>query len=145
MQFKGNSPDLENEFHDDKLLPLVRGCYLDLSRFELRANNKPLVITDIYRSPIRQRNLCEAFKAKSGWRHCIWAAIDFRSRNLNDEEIRELLRYADLNWKKFCRLRYHKKGTARHFHLQANDKHIDINGLWRIIENTDGAESWFAG
>lgn len=143
MEFKKDQ--LKEHFYSDRLVALLRGCVLDLDFFAVKQWDKHLKITSVFRSGLQQVALCKAYKFKSHFRHCIWSAIDFSIRNLTEDNLSELERYAQNEWKQFCRLKVHRKGTAKHMHLELNEEFTDMNELWRLIANTKEAKDFFVG
>ena len=141
MEFKRDQ--LKEQFRSDRLVALLRGCALDLDLFAVKQWDKRLKVTSVYRSGLQQVNLCKAYKFKSGFRHCIWSAIDFSIRNLTEDNLGELERYVLNEWKQFCKLKVHRKGTARHAHLELNEEFMDMNKLWKLKVSTKEAKDYF--
>jgi len=144
MQFKDQpkSTRLKEEFSSDELRSLLRGCVLDLSWYCLTHWGKSLTVTSVLRKPLQQVNLCKAYEFKSGFRHCIGSAIDLSIKVFDVDELNQIEKYIEENWKDYCSLRIHTKGTGKHVHLGLIDDLIDKVKLFRMISTTKNAREW---
>lgn len=124
---------------------VLRGCIFDLDYFCSMKFGKPVVITCLLRDADNQVERCRQSKFVSDFQHCVGEAGDLRSRHLTTDERNVLRGYAKHHWERFCRLRFHVKGTAPHFHLAVNKEFSDKATIWALIKNTEGAQDCFVG
>jgi len=145
MQFKNQlkSSRLKEGFDSNELQSLLRGCALDMDWCCRNRWEKTLLVTSVLRGSTQQVSLCKAYQFKSGFKHCVGAAIDFSIRGLEIDQLNEIEKYIKLNWGQYCLLRVHAKGTGKHMHLELMDDLIDKVKLYRMISITKDAEEWF--
>lgn len=119
-------PEVEREWSDRKLDPRVRALALYLAWYTKEMWGKPLVVTDIYRSDERQKelykNTYDGAMPPFGNPHGSWRCLDLRAKDLTPNEISTLEAQARQWWPRGdnkLTLLYHQVGTqGYHFHLQ---------------------------
>lgn len=142
MQFKGVA--LQEEFRSEEVNPHLRMACRMIDGYFGEILKKKMIITSVLRQPEAQVDSCKRWKYKSKFEHCAGEAVDIRSRNLTEEEIKEVLLVgAYLGW--LCRFEYHKKGTGPHFHLTIIGEKRRQDKICKIVEITKGASACFAG
>jgi hypothetical protein len=104
-----------------------------------------MTITSIMREPSVQVDSCRKYNYKSFFEHTAGEAVDIRSRNLTTEEITKVISFAEHTLGNLCRFKYHKKGTAPHFHMATKGKYRREDIICNIVEETPGASAVFAG
>ena len=142
MLFK--TTDLIDEFNSSEVSPYLRAVTFELARFWKYWVKKKMTVTGILRDPHLQVKYCKKYGFKSQFQHCAGEAIDFRSSNLDDEDIERLGKYVNVYLKKICLLKYHSKGTGAHLHLNLIGDFTDKANIWAVVKNA-GAEEWFTG
>jgi len=110
---------LEEQFYSHEGMDArLRGMILELADFMLRTSRKDLVVTEVRRTPERQREIYGHLKPS---RHldspC--GAVDLRSRDFTPEEI-----LSQQNWIEYwygdwgIRFIHHDVGRGEHIHIQ---------------------------
>ena len=138
MNFKDDNGRLKAEFTSFAVSPLLRACVLDLAWVALNTLNHDLTITAVLRTAQEQVDQ----KVKSDFQHCVGEAIDIRSRDLQLDVLNRLISYAQLNWKDFCTLKLHTKGTSPHLHLNLNTKYSDREKIFEAVHSVGGEKYW---
>jgi len=140
MQFKDQ---ILKEFESSNVSPWLRMVLECVDAYIHHILGKQMVVTDILRDPMVQLQWCKDGNYKSGFRHCIGEAADIRSRNFSDKERDKILAFVTSTLLRFCRLQYHEKGSAPHFHVELMGECRDGAKLMAMVKNA-GVEEYLA-
>lgn len=140
MQFK--SPAINKEYSSSKTSFWLRMSLLFIDAYIHEVLDRPMVVTDILRDPLVQLQWCKKGNYKSGFRHCIGEAADIRSRNFTEDERDVIMAFVKDVLPRFCRLQYHQKGSAPHFHVELVGECRDRANLIACVKNAE-AEDWY--
>ncbi len=132
LHAKNNSKSIKDELRKLKKenKPLLM-LLVDLYHYVEDNFHKDLYVTMIYRSQEQQDDIYKGYERSDGrkydespWKspHQFWHAVDLRSSNLNDAEIKDIEeylndKYEDKNYYKWT-AKNHTVGLGEHFHIQ---------------------------
>ena len=118
IQFKTRNE--EEEYYSGKLdIALVKYLH-ECACFVFTNFGKDIVITEVWRSPEEQAEICKRVGKQYRSKHEFWDAVDLRSWIYNKEERRKLFDYMlELERHYLIRHIFHRiPGGAWHFHVE---------------------------
>ena len=109
---------LKFEFYD-QIDVRLRGVLYELDDYMWRTHKARITITCLNRSKEYNKKV-----GGSPWSaHLFGRAVDLRSKNLNDEMIKDLVKHLEDVWGDFLYVKVHDAGSGNHIHINIRYKY----------------------